>query len=60
MELGESVDMRFVRAIATLDDKMVVLLEIDRLLGVDAVALGDLPETPAQDTELAVTAPVSA
>ena len=59
-ELGESVDMRFVRAIATLDDKMVVLLEIDRLLGIDAVALGDLPENPAQDTEMAVTDPVSA
>lgn len=37
--LGESVDTSYIRGLVTVDDKMVILLDIDRLLSFD-----DLPE----------------
>ncbi|WP_006787427.1 chemotaxis protein CheW [Thiorhodospira sibirica] len=36
-EMGSNVDARFVQGLATVDDKMVILLDIDRLLNMEAL-----------------------
>ncbi|MEQ8662410.1 MAG: chemotaxis protein CheW [Gammaproteobacteria bacterium] len=36
-DFGSQVDTDFIRALATVDDKMVILLDIDRLVGSDEV-----------------------
>jgi purine-binding chemotaxis protein CheW len=39
-DLGGAVDVRFLKGMAAIDDKMVILLDVDRLLGgADAAAL---------------------
>jgi purine-binding chemotaxis protein CheW len=53
-EFGRSIDTRAVRSIATLDDKMVILLEIDKLLGIeDSGTLEAMACDVAQDEETA-------
>ena len=40
-DFGDVVDVAFVRGLATLEDSMVIILDIDRLLNSDALALMD-------------------
>ncbi len=42
--LGSSIDIRFVRGIATRAEKMIILLDIDQLLGSDALAPSQVGE----------------
>ena len=45
-DFGAAIDTRFVRGLATVDDKMVILLDIDQLLGADEVVLGPAAGEP--------------
>jgi len=49
-DFGASVDMEFIRALATVNDRMVMLLDIDRLLsGADIEGMAQAAEESAAD-----------
>ncbi|WP_320823875.1 chemotaxis protein CheW [Reinekea sp.] len=48
-EFGVSFDIRFLRGLATVDEKMVILVNIEALIGSDELGLVDLNATAGQE-----------